>query len=220
MNLEEASLDATTFTKNRDRLLKHQIAAKFFRIVVEHARTEKILSQEHFTVHGTLIEAWASMKSFRPKYEDPSERPTMDDDKDNPTVNFQGEQRKNETHKSTTDLEAILMRKGAGKEAKLSYVAHVLMENRYGLLADLKVTPVTGTAERQAVIEMLRKYKPKTVGEDKGYDTEGFVSILRQQQITPRVAANDTRKGGSAIDGRTTRHEGYRISQRIRKKVE
>jgi len=220
MNLEEASFDATAFTKNRDRLLKHQIAEKFFRAVVEHARKEKLLSEEHFTVDGTLIEAWASMKSFRPKDEDPSDLPTMDDDKGNPTVNFRGEQRKNDTHRSTTAPGALLMRKGAGKEAKLSYAAHALMENRNGLLVDLKVTPATGTAEREAAIEMLKKHKPKTVGADKGYDTQGFVAALREQKITPHVAANDTRKGGSAIDGRTTRHEGYRISQRIRKKIE
>ena len=220
MNLEEASVDATTFTKNRDRLLEHQIAEKFFRAVVEHARKEKLLSAEHFTVDGTLIEAWASMKSFRPKDEDPSDRPRTDDDKGNPTVNFRGERRRNDTHCSTTDPEALLMRKGKGKEAKLSYGAHALMENRNGLLVDLKVTRATGDAEREAAIEMLRKHKPKTVGADKGYDTHGFVDALRELKITPHVATNDKRKGGSAIDGRTTRHEGYRISQRIRKKVE
>jgi transposase len=220
MNLEEASMDATTFTKNRDRLLEHQIAEKFFYAVVGYARKEHLLSQEHFTVDGTLIEAWASMKSFRPKDEDSSNRPNTDDDKGNPTVNFRGEKRKNATHQSTTDPEALLMRKGKGKEAKLSYAAHALMENRNGLLVDLKVTKATGDAEREAAIEMIRNHKAKTVGADKGYDTHGFVDALRDMRVTPHVAANEQRRGGSAIDGRTTRHEGYRISQRIRKKVE
>lgn len=220
MNLEEASWDATTFTKNRDRLLEHRIAEKFFRAVVEYARKERLLSQEHFTVDGTLIEAWASMKSFRPKDEDRSDRPTLDDDKSNPTVNFRGERRKNETHCSTTDPEALLMRKAKGKEARLSYAAHVLMENRHGLLVDLRVTRATGDAEREAAIAMIKDHRPKTVAADKGYDTHGFVGALRELKVTPHVAANEQRRGGSAIDGRTTRHEGYGISQRIRKRVE
>lgn len=225
MNLEEPSLDATTFTKNRDRLLKHRVAVRFFDKVVGHARKEGLLSDEHFTVDGTLIEACASMKSFRPKDEDPSDRPTTDDDKGNPTVNFRGERRTNETHRSTTDPDALLMRKGLGKEAKLSYSAHALMENRNGILVDLKVAQASGKSERQSALAMLgrqgrKRVKPKTLGADKGYDTRDFVEHLRGKKITPHVAANVERKGGSAIDGRTTRHAGYTISQRIRKRVE
>lgn len=225
MNLEEPSLDATTFTKNRDRLLEHNVAVKFFDKVVGHARKEGLLSDEHFTVDGTLIEACASMKSFRPRDEDPADRPTTDDDKGNPTINFRGEKRSNETYRSTTDPEALLMRKGFGKEAKLSYSAHALMENRNGILVDLKVAQANGKSERQSALAMLgrqgrKRVKPKTLGADKGYDTCDFVERLRGKKITPHVAANVERKGGSAIDGRTTRHEGYTISQRIRKRVE
>jgi transposase len=224
MNLEEPAFDPTTFTKNRDRLLEHQVAAKFFDRVVSIARKDGMLSDDHFTVDGTLIEACASLKSFRPKDEDPSDRPT-DDDPGNPTVNFRGEKRKNETHASTTDPESRLMKKSAGKEAKLSFGAHALMENRNGLLIDITVTPATGDAEREAAKEMLsrqvrKRIKPKTIGADKGYDTHGFVESMRDRKITPHVAANIERRGGSAIDGRTTRHEGYNISQRIRKRVE
>lgn len=225
MNLEEASLDATTFTKNRDRLLEHDVAVKFFDQVVRLARESGFLSDDHFTVDGSLIEACASLKSFRPKDEDPSDRPTMDDDPGNPTINFRGEKRSNATHASTTDPEALLMRKGSGKEAKLSYNAHAMMENRHGLLIDLHVTRATGTSEREAAEAMLKrqarkKIRPKTLGGDKGYDTHDFVAMLRGRKILPHVAANTQRKGGSAIDGRTTRHAGYTISQRIRKQVE
>lgn len=225
MNMEEPSIDATTFTKNRDRLLEHQVAVKFFDTVVRLARKEDLLSDDHFTVDGSLIEACASLKSFRPKGEDPSDRPTTDDDPGNPTVNFRGEKRSNETHASTTDPEARLMKKSQGKEAKLSFGAHALMENRNGLLIDIAITPATGDAEREAVKEMLtrqarKRVKPKTLGADKGYDTHGFVEAMRNRKITPHVAANTERRGGSAIDGRTTRHEGYKTSQRIRKRVE
>jgi transposase len=225
MNMEETSLDATTFTKNRERLLEHDIAEKFFTSVVGLARDKGLLSDEHFTVDGSLIEAWASMKSFRPKGEEPSDRPITDGDKSNPTVNFRGEKRKNDTHCSTTDPEALLMRKGRGKEAKLSYDAHALMENRNGLLVDIQVTQATGDAERTAAVDMIDRRKdagakPKTLGADKGYDTKDFVRNLRQRKVTPHVAANTERRGGSAIDGRTTRHEGYAVSQRKRKRVE
>lgn len=225
MNLEEASLDATTFTKNRDRLLEHDVAVKFFDQVVRLARESGLLSDDHFTVDGSLIEACASLKSFRPKDEDPLDRPTTDEDPGNPTVNFRGEKRSNQTHASTTDPEALLMRKGSGKEAKLSYNAHAMMENRHGLLIDLRVTQATGTSEREAAEAMLKrqarkKIRPKTLGGDKGYDTHDFVTMLRGRKIIPHVAANTQRKGGSAIDGRTTRHAGYTISQRIRKQVE
>jgi transposase len=225
MNLEEPAFDPTTFTKNRDRILEHQIAVKFFDRVVNIARKEGLLSDDHFTVDGTLIEACASLKSFRPKDEDPSDRPTTDDDPGNPTVNFRGEKRTNEMYASTTDPEALLMKKSAGKEAKLSFGAHALMENRNGLLLDIAITAATGTAEREAAEQMLirqarKRVKPKTLGADKGYDTNDFVQTIRDRKITPHVAANTERRGGSAIDGRTTRHAGYTISQRLRKRVE
>ena len=223
MNLEDPSFDPTTFTKNRDRLLEHRVAVKFFDRVVNIARKDGLLSDDHFTVDGTLIEACASLKSFRPMDEDPSDRPTTDVDPGNPTVNFRGEKRSNKTHASTTDPESRLMKKSTGKEAKLSFGA--LMENRNGLLIDITVTPATGDAEREAAKEMLsrqarKRVKPRTLGADKGYDTHGFVEAMRDRTITPHVATNTERRGGSAIDGRTTRHEGYNISQRIRKRVE
>jgi len=225
MGLEEASLDATTFSKNRERLLKHDVAQKFFDAVVRQAKKRGLLSDEHFTVDGTLVEAWASMKSFRPKGEDEEDRPRTDDDPGNPTVDFRGEKRSNDTHESTTDPQARLMRKAKGKEAKLSYGAHALMENRNGLLVDLQVEVATGKAERETAIELLKRRRrkgaePKTVGGDKGFDTGDFVDEAREMGVTPHVAANTARRGGSAIDGRTTRHGGYLVSQRIRKRVE
>jgi len=225
MNLEEPSMDATTFTKNRDRLLEHEVAMKFFDQVVRLAQNRGLLSDDHFTVDGSLIEACASLKSFRPKGEDPTNRPSTDEDPGNPTVNFRGEKRSNATHASTTDPETKLIRKGPGKESKLSYHAHALMENRHGLLMDLYVSEATGTAEREAACQMLDRQaglgiSAKTLGGDKGYDTKDFVAALRERAVTPPVSANTKRKGGSAIDGRTTRHAGYAISQRIRKRVE
>ncbi len=224
MDLEEPSLDATTFTKNRERLLEHQVARKFFDEVVRLARKRELLSDEHFTVDGTLIEAWASLKNFRPKEEKPNQRPT-DGDPGNPTVDFRGEKRSNTTHVSTTDPESRLMRKSLGQQSKLSYAAHALMENRQGLLIDFQVTPATRRSEWEAAKKMLsrqaqKRIKPKTLGGDKGYDTHEFVGMLRERRISPHVAANTQWKGGSAIDGRTTRHAGYAISQRIRKRVE
>jgi transposase len=224
MNMVEESFDPTVFTKNRERLLSHGVGRLFFDAIVRKAREARLMSDDHFTVDGTLIEAWASLKSFRPKGEDKTERPT-DGDCGNPTVDFHGEKRSNKTHESTTDPESRLMRKGRGKEAKLCYGAHVLMENRNGLLVDFQVTKATGTAEEEAAEAMLKRQarkgiRPKTLGGDKGYDTRDFVATLRRRQITPHVAANTERRGGSAVDGRTTRHRGYEISQRIRKKVE
>jgi transposase len=224
MELEEESFDATVFSKNRERLMEHEVGRWFFDAVVREAREAGLMSAEHFTVDGTLIEAWASLKSFRPKGE---ERAGDKDQGDpgNPTVDFHGEKRKNDTHQSTTDPDSLLMRKGPGKEAKLSYGAHALMENRNGLLVDLAVSQASGTAEREAAQSMIKRQKGKgvrikTVGADKGYDTEGFVGFLRGRKIVPHVAANTERRGGSAIDGRTTRHESYSVSQRIRKRVE
>jgi transposase len=224
MELADQSFDPTVFTKNRERLLNHEVGRRFFDAIVRRARQADLMSDDHFTVDGSLIEAWASLKSFRPKEEDPSDRPT-DGDPGNPSVDFHGEKRKNETHQSTTDPESRLMRKGRGKEAKLTYGAHALMENRNGLLVDLDVTMATGTAEVEAAEAMLKRQarkgvRPKTLGGDKGYDRRGFVTLLRSRRITPHVAANVERRGGSAIDGRTSRHVGYSVSQRIRKRVE
>jgi len=224
MNMIEESFDHSVFSKNRERLMEHEVGRLFFDAVVKQARSSGWMSEEHFTVDGTLIEAWASLKSFRPKGEDSDDRPT-DGDPGNPTVDFHGEKRSNATHQSTTDPESRLMRKGRGKEARLCYGAHALMENRHGLLVDFSITPATGTSERDAAEAMLKRQarkrrRPKTLGGDKGYDTHDFVAMLRGRKITPHVAANTERRGGSAIDGRTTRHAAYRISQRIRKRVE
>lgn len=224
MELIDESFDATVFSKNRERLLEHEVGQRFFDAIVRRARQAGLMSDEHFTVDGTLIEAWASLKSFRPKGEDPEDRHT-DGDPSNPTVNFHGEKRSNQTHESKTDPESRLMRKGLGKEAKLSFGAHALMENRNGLLVDLSVTCATGTSELEAAEAMLRRQagkgiKPRTLGGDKGYDRRGFVSFLRSRKITPHIAQTLGRRGGSAIDGRTTHHSGYAVSQCIRKKVE
>lgn len=219
LNLDEVVWDPTTFSKNRQRLLDGAIAQRFFARVLEQARQRGLLSDEHFTVDGTLIEAWASLKSFRAK--GPSDTP-LPDDPGNPTVNFQGETRRNATHASTTDPQARLYRKGPGREAKLSYMGHVLMENRHGLVIDAKATPATGTAERETALEMtarLPRRERVTVGADKGYDTRDFVFQLRRMDITPHVAQH-TQGRASAIDGRTTHHPGYALSQRKRKRVE
>ena len=223
MNVVENSFDHSVFSKNRERLMNHEVGKLFFDAVVKQARTSGLMSDDHFTVDGTLIDAWASLKSFRKIEEEPKDSPP--DDPGNPTVDFHGEKRSNQTHQSKTDPESKLMRKSAGKEAKLSYSAHALMENRNGLLVDFQVASATRSSEWECAEEMLKRQarkrvKPKTLGGDKGYDTRGFVAKLRSRKITPHVAANTKRKGGSAIDGRTTRHAGYQVSQRIRKKVE
>jgi transposase len=219
LNMDDAAWDVTVFTKNRDRLLKADIAKKFFARVVEQAQSLDLMSNEHFTVDGTLLEACASLKSF--KKIDGGEPPPADD-AGNPTVDFHGEKRSNDTHQSTTDPDAMLARKGAGKEAKLSYNGNVLMENRNGLVADVEVLPATGTAERDAALLMIESIpgdRPVTVGADKAYDTKDFVAESRQMNATPHVAQNNKRRT-SAIDGRTTRHAGYAISQQKRKRVE
>jgi transposase len=223
MGLEEASFDASTFAKNKERLLKADVARRFFEGVVEQARREKLMSSEHFTVDGTLIEAWASLKSFKKKEGPDDDSPP--DDPGNPTVNFHGEQRSNATHASTTDPEAKLARKGKGKEARLAYAGHVLMENRHGLIADVSLSQADGYAEREHALRMVRRQKAagipvSTVGGDKGYDTADFVQALREQGVTPHVAQNITAHRGSNIDERTVRHPGYAVSQRIRKRVE
>jgi len=216
LNMDDAVWDVTVFTKNRDRLLKAEVARRFFELVVEEARGLDLMSHEHFTVDGTLLEACAGLKSFKRRDGVESEPP---DDPGNPTVNFHGESRRNETHQSTTDPEALLARKGAGKEAKLSYCGNVLMENRNGLVADVETMQADGTAERDAAVVMIASLAGDdrvTVAADKGYDTKGFVANARALNATPHVA----QKKHSAIDGRTTRHEGYRISQQKRKRVE
>ena len=224
MDLMEDSFDPTVFTKNRERLMAHEVGRLFFDQVVKQARTSGLMSDDHFTVDGTLIDAWASLKSFRPKGEDRQDRPT-DGDPGNPTIDFRGEKRSNKTHESTTDPESRLLRKSSGDKARLCFGAHALMENRHGLLLDLLVTPAVGVTEEEAALTMLkrqgrRRVRPKTLGADKGYDTHDFVTALRSRKITPHVAANTERRGGSAIDGRTTRHETYKVSQRLRKRVE
>ena len=219
LSLDDAVWDATTFTKNRDRLLRGDIADAFFAEVLTAIRGEGLLSDEHFTVDGTLLEAWASHKSFRPKDAD---RPPPDDPK-NPTVNFHGEARRNDTHQSITDPEARLYKKAVGREARLGYLAHLLTENRHGFIVDTAVTDATGTAERDAALAMLGDLplttQHVTVGADKGYDTQAWVAAVRTLGITPHVAQHTTNRR-SAIDGRTTRHPGYAVSQRCRKKVE
>jgi hypothetical protein len=221
LNADESVWDASTFSKNRDRLLAAQVARLFFAQVVGQARAQGLLSAEHFTVDGTLIEAWASLKSFRPKDESPADRPPPDD-RSNPTVNFHGERRSNATHQSTTDPDARLFTKGSGQAAKLSYMGHVLMENRHGLVVDAALTLATGTAERDAAAAMLTAIPTRrraTLGADKAYDTRDFVARCRALAVTPHVAQNTSRRR-SAIDARTTRHAGYAISQRLRKRGE
>jgi transposase len=221
MGLEEPSFDHSSFTRNRVRLLEHDVAREFFARIVEQARAVGLMSDEHFTVDGTLIEAWASLKSFKPK-DGSGDKPP--DGPGNPTVDFHGEQRSNATHESTTDPEARLARKGAGKEAKLCYSGNALMENRNGLLVDFQIVEANGTAERRTAIEMVEQTLPGTsritLGADKAYDTAEFVATCRALNITPHVAANEGRRGGSALDHRTLRHSGYLISQEKRKRVE
>jgi IS5 family transposase len=224
MDLLEPSFDPTSFTKNRARLLEHRVAREFFDVVVWHAQERRLLSDEHFTVDGTLIEAATSLKSFRPKHGDDLASAPPPADPGNPTVDFRGEKRANATHASTTDPQSRLAKKGKGKEAKLSFAAHALMENRHGLLVDFVVTEATGTAEREAAPVMLdqareRGFHPRTVGADKQYDTADFVADLRRRKITPHVAQNTTNRA-SAIDGRTTCWPGYTLSLRIRSRVE
>jgi len=220
LNADDEVWDATVFTKNRDRLLEADVAKEFLARVVEQAQGKGLTSDEHFTVDGTLLEAWASTKSFQPKAGKPSPPP---DDPGNPTVNFRGERRSNETHESKTDPEAWLARKGAGKESKLSYSGNLLVENRNGLIVDAEVFQANGTAERDAALVMLEKVpgtKAVTVGGDKGFDTRDFVKECRQMGVVPHVAQNHARPGGSTLDGRTTRHLAYGISQKKRKRIE
>jgi transposase len=221
LEADETSFDHSTFSRHRARLLEHAVADEFLRAVVGQARGLNLLSDEHFTVDGTLIEAWASLKSLKRKTAGPGEPP---DDPGNPTMNFHGERRSNATHQSTTDPEARLAKKGAGKEAKLCYSANALMENRHALLVDFQIEPADGYAERRAALAMVDGNLPGshriTLAGDKGYDTRDFVANCRALTVTPHVARNETRPGGSALDARTVRHPAYALSQWIRKRVE
>ena len=220
LNMDDEIWDVTVFTKNRDRLLEGKVAQAFFDQVLEQARRQGLLSAEHFTVDGTLIEAWAGQKSFQRK----EGKKPPEDGGSNPTVNFHGEQRRNDTHRSTTDPEAMLYKKSRGSESKLSYLGHVLMENRNGLVVDTCLTKATGTAERDAALQMAARIpggtRRVTLGGDKNYDTQEFVAKLRDVAVTPHVAQNQHARRSSAIDARTTRHQGYAVSQRKRKRVE
>lgn len=220
LNLDDPVWDATVFTKNRDRLLEAEVAKEFLARVVAQARERGWTSEEHFSVDGTLLEAWASAKSFQPKGQKSSPPP---DDPGNPTVDFRGEERRNQTHESKTDPAALLARKSKGKESKLSYSGNLLVENRNGLIMSSLVWEATGTAERDAAMVMLQKVPGSdrvTVGGDKGFDTAEFVRECRNMRVTPHVAQNLARRGGSAIDGRTTQHQSYRMSQKKRKRIE
>jgi len=216
LNIIDPAFDASTFSKNKERLLEHEVAREFLGVVLLEARRRRLLSEDHFTVDGTLLEAWASLKSFRPK--DGGDGLPAAGEK-NPSVDFHGEHRTNDTHRSTTDPEARLARKGSGKEARLCFTGHVLMENRNGLVVDVAVTQATGTAEREAALDLLERVpgsRRVTIGGDKNYDTADFVTRCRRMNVTPHVA----RRQWSIVDKRTTRHAGYLVSQRVRKRVE
>jgi len=218
LGMDDAVWSPTTFTKNRDRWLDGDIAQAFFEAVLIHAETARLLSDEHFTVDGTLLEAWASHKSFRPR----DEEPPSTDGGGNPPVNFHGQRRTNDTHRSTTDPDARLYKKARGREARLGYLGHVLMEHRSGLIVKATVTPADGHGERDAAVVMIEDVPGRhriTVAADKGYDTRDFVAELRAMTVTPHIAQHTTGRC-SALDGRTTRHTGYGISQQKRKLVE
>jgi transposase len=211
MDMVEEPFDHCAFSDNRDRLIQHEATAKFFRKIVQQAEEAGLMSNDHFSVDGTLIEAWASMKSFRPRHDD-------DDQDTNGWSDFKGKKRSNETHESKTDPEAKLMRKSDGKEAKLSFGAHALAENRNGLVMDLQVSEANGRCERELALEMLDAHVDPgaTLGADAAYNTRDFVAGCRERGVTPHVAG----KKNSAIDARTTRHSGYEASQKVRKRIE
>jgi len=221
LGIDDGVWDHSTFSKNRDRLLDGEIAAKFLTAVLAQPRVRRLLSSEHFSVDGTLVEAWASMKSVKPR--DPPEGGSPTGGGRNAAADFRGQKRSNETHRSTTDPDARLYRKGPGMEAKLCFIGHGLMENRSGLIVDARLTRVSGHAERLAALAMIEPwaYRPRaiTLGADKGYDAADFIEELRTLNVRPHVAQNTSRRR-SAIDGRTTRHPGYGASQRMRKRIE
>ena len=222
LGIDDPVWDPSTFSKNRDRLLEGDIAARFLTAILALPRVKRLLSHEHFSVDGTLIEAWASLKSFKPK---DGAKPDETDPPQgrNPEVNFRGERRSNETHASTTDPDARLYRKGNGMEAKLCFMAHARMENRNGLIGDACVTQADGHAERIAALALIEPWADRpsriTLGADKAFDPQDFVTELRTMNVTPHVAQN-TAGRRSAIDGRVTRHAGYALSQKIRKRIE
>ena len=219
MAIDAKAFDASTFSKNRQRLLDHEIADRFFAAVVRQAKLRRYVSSDHFSVDGTLLEAWASHKSFQPKN---GPQPPLGSGR-NAEVDFHGERRSNQTHASTTDPEALMARKSNATAAKLSYAGHLLMEHRNALIVDIELTQATGYAERDTALEMLARLpertQRRTVAGDKAYDTKAFVADVRRLGFTPHLAPNTTRQR-STIDGRTTRHEGHRVSQRIRKRIE
>jgi transposase len=219
MRIDQPAFDASTFSKNRQRLLDHDVADEFFAAVVRQAKLRRYISSDHFSVDGTLLEAWASHKSFKPKNQPPSDPPAGR----NAEVQWHGERRSNETHQSTTDPEARLARKSNATAAKLCYTGHLLMEHRNALIVDAELTAASGYAERDCAVEMLdrlpKRGRRRTVAGDKGYDTKGFVADVRDLGFTPHLAPNTTNRR-SAIDGRTTRHAGHTVSQRIRKRIE
>jgi transposase len=224
LGIDDAAWDHSTFSKNRDRLLEGEIAAKFLAAVLAQPKVKRLLSTDHFSVDGTLIEAWASMKSFRPNgADDDGAPPPPTSGGRNAEVDFKGQKRSNETHQSTTDPEARLYRKGSGMEARLCFLGHTLMENRSGLIVDTRLTAADGHAERIAALSMIeeRADRPRaiTLGADKAYDAEDFVNELKSMNVRPHVAQNDNGRR-SAIDRRTTRHAGYAMSQKIRKRIE
>lgn len=220
LSIDEPVWDHSSFSKNRDRLIDADIAVSLLDAVLSKAEEEGLLSKDHFSVDGTLLEAWASLKSFRPKDDPPAPDSSCSGQGRNPEVDFHGEKRSNETHASTTDPDARLAKKGKGKEARLCYTGHILTENRNGLVVNASVTQATGTCEREAAEQMLSEttgQQRKTVGADKAYDTRDFVDKCRKMKVTPHVAQKAT---NSAIDGRTTSHVGYEVSQRKRKRIE
>ena len=219
LGIDDEVWDHSVFSKNRDRLLEAEISAKFLAAILTQPEVKRLLSNDHFSVDGTLVQAWASLKSFKAKND--GEQPPPADGR-NEEVDFRGEKRSNRTHASTTDPEAMLYRKGPGMEARLCFIGHALMENRNGLFVDARLTKVSGHAERLAALDMIEPYADRpnaiTLGGDKGFDAADFVMELRDINVTPHIAQNTTRR--SAIDRRATRHSGYEISQRIRKRVE
>ena len=220
LGVDEPVWDHSTFSKNRDRLLEGAVAARFLATLLAQPRVKRLLSTEHFSVDGTLIQAWASMKSFRP-VDGPDDPPPPSGGR-NVERDFRGATRSNATHASTTDPDAKLYRKGAGMEAKLAFLGHALMENRWGLIVDACLTPASGHAERIAALAMIEPHADRpvavTLGADKGYDAADFVNELKTMNVRPHVAQNTTRR--SAVDARTTRHPGYAASQRVRKRIE
>ena len=219
LSIDEPIWDHSTFTKNRERLIEAKVARKLFKRIVRKARDAHLLSNEHFSVDGTLIESWAAVKSMRRR--DGKDEPPGPGR--NPTVNWHGEKRANETHESPKDPEAKLFRKADGQAAKLNYMGHVLMEHRHGLIVDVEVSEANGRAEREAALKLLDRQptrERRTLAADKAYDSKQFVTDCRERGVTPHVAMNDGRRGGSALDARTSRHAGYLVSQRIRKRIE